>query len=293
MGKNLKGKTAFIIALLVVFCYGFLGIPRGLTPAALKQALTDHINLGLDLKGGTHLILVVHVEEAVGDTTDRDVQRLQDDLEKAGVSGETVHKLDPAHPETITVSGIPVGKASDARSVMDGNDYSNTYDLVSSSDGSEKLTMKPGAIRSLETATLEHSIETIRARLSPLGVTEPTVQQYGLGDNEVLVELPNISDPGKVEDAIKSQSKLAVYRRGERAVRERPDSNDGAEWNGPAGGPVAAWQHHAELSRRGVSVGAGERGGGNGLPRCSALDRPERASEPHLHADHRGGGPLL
>jgi len=108
------------------------------------------------------------VEEAVGDTTDRDVQRLQDDLEKAGVTGETVHKLDPAHPETITVSGIPVGKASDARSVMDGNDYSNTYDLVSNSDGSEKLTMKPGAIRSLETATLEHSIETIRARLSPL-----------------------------------------------------------------------------------------------------------------------------
>jgi preprotein translocase subunit SecD len=211
MGKNLKGNTALIVALLVVFCYGFLGIPRGLTPAALKQALTDHINLGLDLKGGTHLILVVHVEEAVGDTTDRDVQRLQDDLEKAGVTGETVHKLDPAHPETITVSGIPVGKASDARSVMDGNDYSTTYDVVSSSDGSEKLTMKLGAIRSLETATLEHSIETIRARLSPLGVTEPTVQKYGLGDNEVLVELPNISDPGKVEDAIKSQSKLAVY----------------------------------------------------------------------------------
>ena len=223
MGKNLKGKTAFIVAILVVFCYGFLGIPRGLTPASLKQALTDHINLGLDLKGGTHLILVVHVEEAVGDTTDRDVQRLQDDLEKAGVTGETVHKLDPAHPETITVSGIPVGKASDARSVMDGNDYSNTYDLVSNSDGSEKLTMKPGAIRSLETATLEHSIETIRARLSPLGVTEPTVQQYGLGDNEVLVELPNISDPGKVEDAIKSQSKLAVY-----AVVSGPYENDQA-----------------------------------------------------------------
>jgi preprotein translocase subunit SecD len=93
---------------------------------------------------------------------------------------------------------------------MDGNDYVS-YDVTSLPDGSEKLTMKPGAIRSLEASTLEHSIETIRARLSPLGVTEPTVQQYGLGDNEVLVELPDISDPGKVEDAIKSQSKLAVF----------------------------------------------------------------------------------
>ena len=55
MSKNLKGKTAFIVALLVVFCYGFVGIPHGLTPAALKQALTEHINLGLDLRGGTHL----------------------------------------------------------------------------------------------------------------------------------------------------------------------------------------------------------------------------------------------
>ena len=64
--------------------------------------------------------------------------------------------------------------------------------------------MKPGAIRSLETATLDHSIETIRERINTLGVTETTVQQYGLGDNEILVELPGISDPGKVEDAIKS-----------------------------------------------------------------------------------------
>ena len=196
------------------------------------------------------------------------------------------------HPETITVSGIPVGKASDARSVMDGNDYVN-YDVTSHPDGSEKLTMKPGAIRSLETATLEHSIETIRERVSALGVTEPTVQQYGLGDNEVLVELPGISDPGKVEDAIKSHVEAGRLRGGQRAVRERPGGDDGAEWHRPAGRPAAAWQHLAELSRRGVSAGAGERGGGNGLPRCAALDGPERASEPDLHADHRGGRPLL
>ena len=212
MGKNLKGKTAAIVAILVVFCYGFLGIPHGVTPAALQQALSDHIKLGLDLKGGTHLVLKVHVDEAVGSTTDRDVQRLQEDLEKAGVTGEAVHKLDPvAHPEQITISGIPVDKVSDTRSLLDGNDYSNTYDVVSSSDGSEKLTMKLGAIRTLETSTLDHSIETITERVNTLGVSEALVQPYNLGSNEVLVELPGISDPAKVEDAIKSTSKLVVY----------------------------------------------------------------------------------
>ncbi len=222
MGKNLKGKTAFIVALLVVFCYGIVGIPRSLTPAGLKQSLTDRIKLGLDLKGGTHLVLVVHVAEAIGSTTDRDVERLQEDLSKAGIPGVTVVKLDPTHPETITVSGIASAKASDVRALLDGNDYAN-YEVMSNPDGSEKLTMKPGAIRDLETQTLEHSIETIRERVDTLGVAEPTIQQYGLGDNEILVELPGISDPGKVEDAIKSQSKLAVY-----AVVSGPYENDQA-----------------------------------------------------------------
>src|ERR1035437_2964742 len=140
MGKNLKGKTAFIVAFLVVFCYGFLGIPHGVTPSALEQALSDHIKLGLDLKGGTHLVLKVHVDEAVGSTTDRDVQRIEDDLEKAGITGQAVHKLDPvAHPEQITISGIPAEKASDARAIFDGNDYSG-YDLSTNPDRSEKLT---------------------------------------------------------------------------------------------------------------------------------------------------------
>ena len=223
MSKNLKGKTAGIIAILVVFCYGFLGIPHGVTPAALQQAITDHIKLGLDLKGGTHLVLKVHVDEAVGSTTDRDVQRLQEDLQKAGINGVTVHKLDPvAHPEQITISGIPAEKVSDVRSLLDGSDYVS-YDVASSSDGGEKLTMKPGAIRTLETTTLDHTIETINERVNALGVAETLVQQYNLGSNEVLVELPGISDPARVEDAIKSQSKLAVY-----AVVSGPYENDQA-----------------------------------------------------------------
>jgi preprotein translocase subunit SecD len=211
MNQNLKIKTAAIVACLVVCCYGFLGIPHGLTPAALKQALTDHIKLGLDLQGGIHLVLKVHVEEAVGSTTDRDVQRIEDDLQKAGITGQAVHKLDPvAHPEQITISGIPPEKASDARALLDGNDYSG-YDVSTNPDRSEKLTMKPGAIRTLETSTLDHSIETITDRVNTLGVSESTVQPYGLGDNEILVELPGISDPEKVEDAIKSTSKLEIY----------------------------------------------------------------------------------
>jgi len=210
MSKNLKGKAAFIVALLAVFCYGIIGIPHGVSLTALKQALSERINLGLDLRGGTHLVLKVNVEEAVGDTTDRDVQRIDSDLDKAGISGVKVGKLDPAHPETITLTGVPAAKSSDVRSLLEGNDY-NSYDVSSNVDGSDRLTMRPAAIRTLEQTTLQHSIETITQRVDSLGVAEAKVAPYGLGDNEVLVEMPDISDPGKVEDAIKSTSKLVIY----------------------------------------------------------------------------------
>jgi preprotein translocase subunit SecD len=212
MSQNSKVKIAVILACLVVCCYGFLGIPHGVTPAALKQAIADHIRLGLDLKGGTHLVLKVHVEEAIGGRTDRDVELLQEDMSKAGITGVQAHKLDPvAHANQITVSGIPLNKASDVRSILTGTEYVD-YDVATNPDGSETLTMKPSAISALETTTLQHSIETIRSRVDALGVAETNVEQYGLGDNEILVEMPGVSDPAKVEDAIHNTEKLAVYQ---------------------------------------------------------------------------------
>src|ERR1700722_2532012 len=148
MGKNLAGKTAFIVAVLVICCFGIVGIPHG----GLTESIKNRINLGLDLKGGTHLVLEVHVAEAVASATDRDVARLEEDLQKAGVVGATVGKTDQAHPQTIIVSGIPAAKLSDARTVLQGNDYS-TYDVATLADGSASLTMKQAAIRDLETRT--------------------------------------------------------------------------------------------------------------------------------------------
>jgi preprotein translocase subunit SecD len=206
MGKNLAGKSAFIVAVLVIFCFGIVGIPHG----GLKQSIRDHINLGLDLKGGTHLVLEVHVAEAIASATDRDVARLEEDFQKAGIVGATVGKTDPARPQTIIVSGIPAAKLGDARSILQGNDYS-TYDVVSTADGNSALTMKEPAIRDLETRTLDTSIETIRERIDKLGVSEPVIQKYGLGANQILVELPGVSDPQRVEEIIQSTAKLSIH----------------------------------------------------------------------------------
>lgn len=206
MGKSLAGKTATIVAVLVIFVYGIFGIPRH----GFKQAMLNRIHLGLDLKGGTHLVLEVHVAEAVASATDRDAARLQADLEKAGVTGVTVGKTDPARPQTIVVSGIPPAKLGDVRSLISGNDY-GLYDTTTGADGTASLTMKQSAVRDLATRTLDTSIETIRERIDKLGVAEPVIQKYGLGENQILVELPGVDDPARVEEIIQSTAKLAIH----------------------------------------------------------------------------------
>ena len=206
MSKNLTAKAAFIVGILLVFVFGFLGIPHG----GLKQSILRHINLGLDLKGGVHLVLQVHVAEALTSTTDHDVARLEADLQKAGITGATVGKTDPQNPETIVISGVPPTKLADARGVIEGNDYAN-YDVATNSAGNSTLTMKQSAISDLYTRTLNTSIDTIRERIDKLGVTEPQIQKYGLGQNEILVELPGVKDPAEVEDVIQSTAKLSIH----------------------------------------------------------------------------------
>ena len=201
MGKSLQGKTGFIVAILVIFVFGIFGVPHG----GWKQTLTDRIHLGLDLRGGTHLVLQVHVAEAITSSTDRDVQRLNTSL---AATGATAAKLDPAHPEVITVRGGNAG--ADVRGVLNGNDYGD-YDVASAAAGGYTLTMKPSAIRDLESRTLDTSIETIRERIDKLGVSEPVIERYGLGDNQILVQLPGVDDPGRVEDIIQSTAKLEIH----------------------------------------------------------------------------------
>jgi preprotein translocase subunit SecD len=211
MQKNQRTKVIVIIAVLLVFIYGIFGIPRGISGTALKQALGKNIHLGLDLSGGTHLVLQVMVNEALNDSTDRDVTRLQSDLAAGGVTGATVTKPDPAHPELIKVTAPTVDKAGDVRSVLDSK-YGTQYTVASAADGSFTLTMKQQEIDALEAHTMQQEIDTITQRIDTLGVSEPTIQEYGLGKNQILVELPGLDDPGRVRDIIQSTARLEIHQ---------------------------------------------------------------------------------
>ncbi|HZZ37509.1 MAG TPA: protein translocase subunit SecD, partial [Acidobacteriaceae bacterium] len=208
MGKNLKGKTAFIIAILVIFIYGiFYGgnVPHGSPVQALKDG---NIHLGLDLQGGTHLVLQVHVAEALNSSTDRDVQALNEAL---AATGAKASKPDPTgHPEVIQITGGSLTQQSAIHDVLTGNEYAG-YDVTSAPNGGSVMTMKQAAIRDLYARTVQTSIDTIRERVDSLGVSEPKIEQYGLGDNQILVELPGVTDLSRVEDIIQSTAKLEIH----------------------------------------------------------------------------------
>src|ERR1700679_73588 len=129
MNKNLNKKIVVIIAFLAVCIYGIIGVPSGFSGKALTDSLTKNIHLGLDLRGGAHLILQVVVSEAVSAETDNAAAAVQQELKTANLSGQ-VSKPDPANkPTVIVVQGATQAQSSAVQNLLD-NKYSNEYDIT-------------------------------------------------------------------------------------------------------------------------------------------------------------------
>jgi preprotein translocase subunit SecD len=203
-------KTLLILAILLVFVYGIFGIPKGVGPSAWKTALTDRIHLGLDLKGGIHLVLQVMVDEAVSAETDNAQARVQTDLQQGGFPATSVFKPDPKQPAVIQIQGTPAAKSSDVRNLLDSR-YGTQYTVSSGANNSWTLTMKQTEVQSIQHRALQQAIDTIRTRIDNLGVTEPTIQEYNLGTNQILVELPGVDDLSRVRDIIQSTARLEIH----------------------------------------------------------------------------------
>ncbi len=211
MKKNLKNRIALIIAVLVVCLYGIFGIPKGVTGKDLLAAITNRIHLGLDLRGGAHLILQTQVSDAVDAETDNSVQEIEQDLNKGNLTFSQVYKPDPNKPEVIRIEGTSPAQSSDVSTLLDGTKYADEYDLAQGANNTWTLTMKPIFESDLERRTVQQAIETIRDRVDSLGVSEPVIQEYGLGANEILVELPGVSDLNEVENIIHSTARLEIH----------------------------------------------------------------------------------
>jgi preprotein translocase subunit SecD len=209
MNPNLKWKVVFIVAVVLLCLYFILGMPNLPTSlAALKDNFTHQIKLGLDLQGGTHLILQVQVQEAVAQETDQTVDRLTTAMRAKNIRYDEVRRVDDTH---IIVRNVATDQLSDFRDLVH-DQYEGIWEL-SPAPGEKNaylLAMRPSALAHIQESTMEQSLETIERRINALGLTEPTIQLHGRKDNEILVQLPGEGDPTRAKQVIQAGGQLEL-----------------------------------------------------------------------------------
>jgi preprotein translocase subunit SecD len=212
MNKNLGWKLILTLAILLVFVVGIFGIPQSWTSQGIVESLKNQIHLGLDLKGGTYLILQVQVNDAVRVDSDNAIERIKDGLQSKKITYTDISQPDRAnHPENILVKGVPPENSSDLNSII--GDRLPDYSMTSGPNNTYTVTMKPQDLADLKNRAVQQAIETIRNRVDSLGVIDPTIQQHGLGDYQILVQLPGIDDFARVKGIIQSTAMLE-FRQG-------------------------------------------------------------------------------
>jgi len=182
MRKGLQWKLILTLAVLGLSI--FLAYPP-----------KDKIKLGLDLKGGIHLVLQVITEDAINVETDQEIIRFQELFKKNAITFQAAAK---DRPGRFAFTGTSAGQEGKTRDLIDQYtrdwDYSFTGDRLT-------FTIKTLVTQALKDQAVNQTVETIRNRIDQFGVAEPLIQRQG--SERIVVELPGVTDPDRVKDLIK------------------------------------------------------------------------------------------
>lgn len=213
MKRSLRNRAIIIAAVTLLAIYGIIGLPT--SPAELFANMQHNIRLGLDLKGGSHLVLQVQVQDAVKSEADQVIQRLREDLARQNIKYASIDRNDPttiagADDVMISVKGIGVNDAANFRDVV-GRNFP-AWDMKPASSSDYELQMKRTELLALKSDTVERSLRTIEQRVNGLGLSEPIIQQHGRADAEyeILVQLPGVDDPARVKKIIGTAAVLEI-----------------------------------------------------------------------------------
>ena len=170
-----------------------------------------NMSLGLDLKGGSHLVMQVVTDDAVKAAADAMATRVAEKLRKEGFPTVRVSSADGGQ---VIVSDIPAGRGGDVEAAIK-DDLGNWSS--SSGAGELRIQMPPSEMDLHRDNAVKQALTTIRNRVDAFGVSETNIQRLG-GDqrDRILVELPGVEDPSRVKGLIQTQARLelrsAYYR---------------------------------------------------------------------------------
>ena len=200
MIKNLRWKIITIIAVFVVFfAVGVYPVLAGRyklpAPAWL---LAKQLKLGLDLQGGVHLVLRVQTGDALRIFTTTTEEQLREALRTAGVGHASI-ALDSE--KSFKVEGVVADRDAEFRRIAD-EQTAQSYDRSAGVSGTYTFTMKPNIEADMREQTVVQALETIDRRVNSLGVAEPNISRYGQSNDQIMVQLPGISDVQRAKEII-------------------------------------------------------------------------------------------
>ena len=181
MGTKIRTR-AFVILIVVLACIlGITGIPKNLQQ--LESNVHHRIQLGLDLKGGTNLILQVQVEDAVNVVEDNALERLKDQMQAKNLPySEVQPHNDKTHSppiHRILIQGVLPARVADLQSLSADQFPDWSLAPVPGSETDWLLVLKASEVATIRNQALTGSMDTIRRRVDALGVVGPTIAQYG------------------------------------------------------------------------------------------------------------------
>jgi preprotein translocase subunit SecD len=203
MNKRLRTRFLIIAAITILSVSLFAGFP----PSFAK--MKDKVRLGLDLKGGTHLVLQVVTDDAIRAETDQALESLRQQLQRENI---VFRQLTRSQNNEFKAVGVDTAKDADFRRIL-GERFLE-WDLVSTSgDVPNTYTMRLKAAneQAFRTQAVDQAINTIRNRIDQLGVGEVVIQKHGgPGEDEILVQLPGMDDPARVKGIMQSTALLEL-----------------------------------------------------------------------------------
>jgi preprotein translocase subunit SecD len=217
MDKKLRTRGIVIGLVTLISLLTMLGPwnkPKGVertakdffVPARLKQNLGENIKLGLDLRGGTHLVMQVQVEEALAALAEGSRQKVVDVLKKEGIAYKDVKT-----PTNIQVT-VETENSADHAKIQEklANEFSGDWDAKTSGN-SVSWTLKNSSAVGYRKQATEQAKTIIEQRINAFGLVEPILQLTGREeDHMILLQMPGVDNPERVKSLIKGDSKLEL-----------------------------------------------------------------------------------
>jgi SecD/SecF fusion protein len=202
---------------VAVIVLGILtALPNLLSPATLDRLPAwfprTHVSLGLDLKGGSHLVLEVDAAALAEERLQTLVQGARKLLRTADISTSSIRRVRDTVTVVLTDPAMRDRAATELRKLANAVGLGGTasdLDVKAVGEGTLALTLTEAGLLDRRNAAVGQSLEIIRQRIDQVGVSEPTIQRVGA--DRILVQLPGVQDPARIRQLLGSTAKMSFH----------------------------------------------------------------------------------